>query len=58
LCTGKDKLLGISIDRCGKRIGIVADVTEVEGLRVAQEKDRYNTSFRGLCQLKFQPVFN
>ncbi|XP_027915359.1 uncharacterized protein LOC114174718 isoform X2 [Vigna unguiculata] len=59
LCTGKDKLLGISIDRCGKRIGIVADVTEVEGLRVAQEKDRYNTSFRGrLCELalNFTPI--
>lgn len=47
LCKGKDNLFGISIDRCGKSIGIVADVTQVEGLRVVQ-KDHYNTSFTGL----------
>ncbi|XP_014519496.1 uncharacterized protein LOC106776531 [Vigna radiata var. radiata] len=46
LCKGKDNLFGISIDRCGKSIGIVADVTQVEGLRVVQ-KDHYNTSFTG-----------
>jgi len=44
------KLFGISIDYCGKSIGIVADDTEVEGLRVAQEEHQFKTSITGLYE--------
>jgi len=62
-CRVRVKLFGISIDYCGKSIGIVADATEVEGLGVAQEQHRYNnTSFTGLyeynCTLSLLTVIN
>ncbi|KAK7366999.1 hypothetical protein VNO80_09004 [Phaseolus coccineus] len=58
-CRVRVNLFGISIDYCGKSIGIVADVTQVEGLRVAQEEHQYNTSFTGrICELalNFPPI--
>jgi len=43
-------LFGISTDYWGKSVGIVPDVTQVEGLHVGQEENQYDTSFTGLYE--------